>query len=296
MTAAKAGKGDNLNGHTVGKGPCRAKPSERRDDLPGIWVGYGKLVKMFRTRALMSREQLAERVGYSVDQVASVEQGRRPAKIAFTTAAEEVLNAMGTLAILQDDVDLAKLPMFFQDFAQIEMEALSRFSFDPLLVPGLLQTEGYARAMFAGHVPQLNEDQVEQSVEGRLARQRLLSREPVVNLSFVIGEAALRSVVGDEEVMAEQLRYLLRVSQLRKAEIQVMPVHARFHPGLEGPFVVLETLENRRYAYLESQGVGHVVSEPSTVGRLTLRYGTLRSMALNIDESARLIGKLIGDR
>lgn len=73
---------------------------------------------------------------------ASIERGSRPAKRAFTEAAETTLNAGGALAVLQEDVDLAKLPAFFQDFALIETEAISRYDFEPLLVPGLLQTEG----------------------------------------------------------------------------------------------------------------------------------------------------------
>ncbi len=75
-------------------------------------------------------------MGYSCEQVASIEQGRRPAKAAFTDAAERVLNAGGALRALQEDVDLARLPLFFQDFAAIEAEAVSRFSYDPLLIPG----------------------------------------------------------------------------------------------------------------------------------------------------------------
>ncbi|WP_436786730.1 helix-turn-helix domain-containing protein [Yinghuangia sp. YIM S10712] len=298
--AVTAGSGTGSGGSGPAKGKAtstaRAKRSERRDDLPGVWVAYGKLVRLFRERAKLTRQQLADAVGYSVEQVASVEQGRRPAKIAFTEAAEKALGALGALAVLQDDVDLAKLPMFFQDIAQIEMGALARFSFDPLLVDGLLQTEAYARAVFSGLMPQLTDDEIEQSVEGRLARQRLLGRETVLDLSFIIGEAALTNVVGDEDVMAEQLRHLLAVGRMRNVGIQVMPSHRGFHPGLSGAFVLLETLENRRYAYAESQGLGHVVSDARTVSSLTMRYGKLRSQALNIDESARLIEKLIGDR
>lgn len=80
------------------------------DDRPGIWVGYGKLVRLFRDNAGLTQDELAERIGYSGEQVSSVEQGRRPAKTPFTQAAEQVLNAGGALQALQDDVDLAKLP------------------------------------------------------------------------------------------------------------------------------------------------------------------------------------------
>ncbi|MFI5755052.1 helix-turn-helix transcriptional regulator [Streptomyces sp. NPDC051569] len=117
------------------------KQRAQEDDRPAIWVGYGKLVKLFRERAGLTQQALAEAVGYSYEQVASIEQGRRPAKSAFTDAAEVALAAGGTLAVLQDDVDLARLPMFFQNFALIETDALSFFWYGGYVVPGLLQTE-----------------------------------------------------------------------------------------------------------------------------------------------------------
>jgi transcriptional regulator with XRE-family HTH domain len=111
-----------------------------------VWSAYGKLVRLFRERAGLTQQALADAIGYSLEQVASVERGRRPAKAAFTGAAERVLGAGGALRLLQDDVDRAKLPEFLQDFASIETDTVSRFSYDPLLVPGLLQTDAYARA------------------------------------------------------------------------------------------------------------------------------------------------------
>ncbi|WP_342669570.1 Scr1 family TA system antitoxin-like transcriptional regulator [Streptomyces yerevanensis] len=124
--------------------------TKEESDLPGAWSAYGRLLQYLRMRAGLSQQELGEAIGYSLEQVASVEQGRRPAKAAFTTAADRVLDARGVLEVLQDKVDRAKLPRFFRNFALIEAEVLSRFSYDPLLVPGLLQTEAYARARDAG--------------------------------------------------------------------------------------------------------------------------------------------------
>jgi transcriptional regulator with XRE-family HTH domain len=162
---------------------------ETNDDRPDIWVGYGKILKLHRERAGLTQQRLAEAIGYSYEHVASVEQGRRPAKGSLTDAVERALDAGGTLNVLQDQVDLAKLPAFFQDFALIEAEAVSRFSYDPLLVPGPLQTEEYARALFAGHCPPLPDERIDQHVEARLSRQKLLTKTPIVELSFIIEEA-----------------------------------------------------------------------------------------------------------
>jgi transcriptional regulator with XRE-family HTH domain len=273
----------------------RPKKRDNDDDRPVIWAGYGKILKLHRDKARLTQEELAEALGYSREQVASVEQGRRPAKAAFTEAAERVLDAGGNLDALQEDVDRAKLPEFFRDFALIETEAVSRFSYDPLLVPGLLQTEDYARSLFAGHCPPLSDEIIEQHTEARLNRQRLLTRVPIVDVSFVIKEAALTNPVGDGAVMRGQYEQLLTLGKLRNVQIQVMPSGQGFHPGLNGPFVVLETLEHRHYGYVESQEVGTVVSNPEAVSAFGLRYGKLRSQALNSEESARLIRRLAGE-
>ena len=280
---------DTRNGRAV-----KVKPKEE-NDLPGVWVAYGRLLQHLRLRARLTQQALAEAIGYSLEQVGSVEQGRRAAKSAFTEAAERVLSAGGVLAVLQDDVDRAKLPRFFRNFALIEAEVVSRFSYDPLLVPGLLQTEGYARAVFSGHCPPLNEDVIDQHTEGRLGRQKLLTRVPLAELSFIVSEEALRDPVGGAEIMREQWQRLLEVGAMRNVEVQVMPAGRGFHPGKNGPFVVAESSELRHLGYFESQGVGCVVHDPSDVSAFGLRYGKLRSQALNVEESARLIERLVGE-
>ncbi|WPW27995.1 helix-turn-helix transcriptional regulator [Streptomyces atratus] len=273
----------------------RATKTKEDSELPGVWVAYGKLLQHLRKRAELNQQALGDAIGYSLEQVASVEQGRRPAKEAFTVAADRVLAAGGVLEVLQADVDRAKLPQFFRNFALIEAEVLSRFSYDPLLVPGLLQTEAYARAVFGGHCPPFSDDIIDQHTEARLSRQKLLTRDPLAELSFIIGEEALRNPVGGAEVMREQWQRLLEVGRLRTVEVQVMPAGLGFHPGLDGPFVLVETKQLRRLGYIESQEVPSVVSDPAEVSAFGLRYGKLRSQALNVEASARLIERLVGE-
>ena len=271
------------------------RTKEEAGDLPGAWSAYGTLLRHLRRQAGLNQQELGEAIGYSLEQVASVEQGRRPAKAAFTVAADRVLGAGGVLEVLQDEVDRAKLPRFFRNFALIEAEVVSRFSYDPLLVPGLLQTEAYARAVFAGHCPPLSEEIVDQHTEARLSRQKLLARVPLAELSFIVSEEALRDPVGSPEVMRGQWQRLLEMGALRNVEVQVMPAGRGFHPGKNGPFVVVESHEHRLLGYFESQGVGCVVADAAEVSAFALRYGKLRSQALNVEESARLIERMVGE-
>lgn len=271
-----------------------AEPKEREgSELPGVWVAYGKLLQHLRKRAELSQQALGAAIGYSLEQVASVEQGRRPAKAAFTTAVERVLGAGGVLEALQEEVERAKLPRFFRDVAALEGEAVSRFSYDPLLVPGLLQTEAYAEALLNAHFPPLDEDVVEQRVSARLARQSLLTRKnPAIVFVFIIEESVLHRDVGGNSVRKEQLELLLERSRTRNVELQIMPTSHASHSGLNGPMVLLETQDHRQCVYVEAQDVVSVRSDRREVCEFWLRYGMLRTQALNTEESSLLIERV----
>lgn len=273
----------------------RQKKNGKNDDKPAIWVGYGKLVRLFRDKAGLTQQALADAVGYSYEQVASIEQGRRPAKAAFTEAAERALGSGGVLAALQDEVELAKLPAFFQDFALLEMEASIRFAYETVVIPGLLQSEEYARALLAAHSPPLDDEIIDHRVDARVKRQTLLHRKPMVDFAFVINEAAIKCPVGGVAILRDQLNRLLEYRQQRNVEIQIMPLSHGAHAGLHGPMVLLETLDHTRVAYFESHGESLIVSAPDKVSVFAQRYGKLRSQALNTEESARFIERIAGE-
>ncbi|MFD1832081.1 Scr1 family TA system antitoxin-like transcriptional regulator [Streptomyces desertarenae] len=281
----------------MGRNTERARPAaDGGGNRPGAWSAYGRLVRLFRERAGLTQQSLADAIGYSIEQVASVEQGRRPAKAAFTAAAERVLKADGALSALQDDVDRAQLPAFFQDVAALEQDAVSRFSYDQLVIPGLLQTEDYARALIRAHFPPLDDEIIDQRVAARLARQSLLTRKaPCAVFAFIMEEAALHRMVGGTQVMRAQLVHLLECRRMRHVDIQVMPSSRAAHSGLNGPMVLLETVERRRFVVIESQGVVSVRSDCHEVSEFWLQYGMLRSQALNAEESADLIGRVAGE-
>lgn len=276
---------------------CQTTGGRRPEkERPAVWSAYGKLLRLFRERAGLTQQGLADAIGYSVEQVASVEQGRRPAKVSFTEASERMLGTGGALRVLQEDVDLAKLPAFFHDFALLETEAVSRFSYDPMLVPGLLQTESYARALLGAHFPPLDEEAIEQHLTARLARQSLLIRKnPCVVFSFIIEESALHRMVGGTTVLKEQLERLRDSVRLRNVEVQVMPTQLAAHSGVNGQMVLLETLERRQFVCIEAQGMVSIRSDQDEVSEFWLRYGMLRSQALHTEESARLIEHMAGE-
>ena len=174
---------------------------------------------------------------------------------------------------------------------------MSRFSYDPLLVPGLLQTEDYARALISAHFPPLDDETVEERVAARLARQSLLTRtSPPIVFVFIIEEAALHRAVGGTQVISRQLARLLECSGMRNIEIQIMPTQRAAHSWLNGPMVLLETAERRQFVYVEAQDVVSVRSDRNEVSEFWLRYGMLRTQALSTEESARLIERVAGEQ
>ncbi|MGW7594647.1 DUF5753 domain-containing protein, partial [Streptomyces rubiginosohelvolus] len=161
------------------------------------------------------------------------------------------------------------------------------------VVPGLLQTEAHARAVFSQACPPLDDEAIERLVAGRVARQALLTRRPLPDISFVLEPSALLRPIGGRDVHRAQLQHILEISQLRHVQLQVMSPQRETHSGLSGSFVLLETDDRRRLAYLEVQDRNFLVSEQPHLGDLFAKYGRLRSEAYGLEESREWIKRTI---
>ncbi|MCH6162997.1 helix-turn-helix domain-containing protein [Streptomyces marispadix] len=254
----------------------------------------GTQIKYLRDKAGLTQAEFGGQIGYGVDQVSSVERGRRPPKPQFITGAERVLDAGGMLAAIEDIVDQARLPARFRDFAKWERDAESFHSYSPFRVPGLLQTKPYIEALMSQNCPPLNDGTVEDRVAARLERQEIFDRSPAVVLGFVIEEAALRRPVGGPSVMKEQLNLLLERSALRHVSIQVMPME-RWQFSPLGPLVLLETRDGRSLAYSETQGMSSFITDREPLQTCIQRHGIIRMQALDTEQSARFIEQLAGE-
>src|SRR2546421_326242 len=164
----------------------REDAGPRPEDEPGSGVvtALGRQLKLLRVRAGLERPEFGKLTGYAVQSIASFEQGRRIPPPRFIDRADEVLDARGVLKALKEEVGRAQYPAFFRDMARLEAEAVALHVYAAQAVPGLLQTEEYARAVFAMRRPLLDEDTVEQRVAARLVRQEIFSRRPMPTLSF----------------------------------------------------------------------------------------------------------------
>ncbi|MFG3073949.1 helix-turn-helix domain-containing protein [Streptomyces sp. NPDC048225] len=283
---------------TVRDEESAAQRQQRPEDEQGTGVvtAFGRQLKLLRVRAGLERAEFGKRVGYSADTIASYEQGRRVPQPRFIDQADEVLGAGGLLLAMKEEVGRARYPAFFRDMARLEEEAVSLHVYGALAVPGLLQTEDYARAVFAMRRPLLDEATVEQRVSARLARQEIFARSPLPTLSFVIEESVLLRPLGGSSTHRGQLKEVLLHGQRRNVEMQVMPTSGSEHCGLGGPFTLIEIRDGQRMAYVEVQRTSRLYNERDAVRDVEEQYGILRAQALTPRESMAFVKGLLGER
>ncbi|MEW1887550.1 MULTISPECIES: helix-turn-helix transcriptional regulator [unclassified Streptomyces] len=261
------------------------------------WHLIGAQVAMFRRVAGLTQAALADQCRVSEDTIASIEQGRRPLQLDFSVLLDELLATKGALEVAVGKVpEKERFPAFVQDFVGYEQEALSLFSYQSQAIPGLLQTEEYARFIFSCLYPPIEDDEQEEWVQARLDRQRLLERRPRPMLHFIIEESILRSEIGDPAMMRRQIEHLRKCAELPFVCIQIMPMKLPKHAGLAGPMVILETPDHDQLAYIEGQGVSFLVDDPDEVSLLVQKCGMLRSQAHSPEESICLMDDLLGER
>ncbi|MFJ2306757.1 Scr1 family TA system antitoxin-like transcriptional regulator [Streptomyces sp. NPDC087787] len=259
---------------------------------------FGAVVQALREHAGLSRAELAELVHFSKHTVASVELGRRMPDPVFVERAEQALGDTG--ALRKAAAHLARQPglaAWFRQWARLEAMAISLCTYECRVVPGLLQTEGYARAVSLSVPPLPDEEEMNARIAARLARQELLStrRKPPTAFSFILEQAVLERYTGGEEVTRELLDHLLGVVERHwNVEVQVMPLRRPVHAGLDGPLQLLETPENQWFAYSEGQENGRLITGRKEISILQQRYAKLRSQALAPEDSVSLLMRMRG--
>ncbi|MFI0815372.1 Scr1 family TA system antitoxin-like transcriptional regulator [Streptomyces sp. NPDC021098] len=270
---------------------------EREPDPSDSLRTFGAVVQALREHAGLTRAQFGELVRFSKHTVASVELGRRMPDESFVERAEEATGNTGALRkaaefLTRGDPGFAA---WFRRWARLERIAVSLCTYECRLVPGLLQSEDYARAVFEGTIPLLTDEQLEAQLVARTERQKMLRARPHVPFSFIVEESVFRRGFGDREQRLALLDHVLEHSALRNVKLQVVPLEAGLHACLDGPVQLLETPEGRRLAYSEGQQNGRLIADRKEVSLLCQRYDTLRSQALTPQDSRGLLERLRGE-
>ncbi|MGH3511374.1 MAG: helix-turn-helix domain-containing protein [Pseudonocardiaceae bacterium] len=264
----------------------------------------GAALRQLRVDAGETREQTALILGCSPTKVTYLESGRnvigKTELIVLiqhygtgTTGKLEALEELRQEAGKRGWWSTSRLPEWLANYVGLETEASSVRSFELELIPGLLQTEQYAREIHVlrGQPP----DDLERRVTARLRRQERLTSSDPLQLSALISEAALARCARQPNVAAEQFRQLLDWAKRPNVEIQVLPFDAGLHSGMSGAFTLLSFPEGLLpdAGWQEYALGGHIIDDPSDVASLTTLYDELRSQALGCDESLTLLAESV---
>jgi transcriptional regulator with XRE-family HTH domain len=260
-------------------------------------------LRRMRDAATMTGEEAAARLGWSASKISRIETGQTPASLADLRRLLDVYEVFGSqrerLELLVEsaaqrgwwDAYADTLGPEYAALIALETEAQSVRWYSPMLVPGLLQTEQYAREVIRSGLLIAPPGEVERRVQVKMTRQRVLTKDDPLKLSVILDEAAILRPVGSPEIMREQLGHLASVAGLPNVTIQVLPLAAGTHPATSGEFTILgfPELVAPDVVYLENMTSDLYVEREGDVYRYAIAFDRLRALALSTDESAALI-------
>jgi transcriptional regulator with XRE-family HTH domain len=259
---------------------------------------FADQLKSWRQRSGWSQVELAGKLLCSDSLVSGVETMNKTPTLDFARRLDEVFSIPGTFVALHELISREAWPSYFAPVIDFETRAVRIHEWELRVIPGLLQTEGYARSVISAGKPRLGPDALDRSVGGRIERQQILTRDDPPMLWGVLHEGALRHVVGGRAIAAEQLDKLIDVARLPDVLIQVLPFTASDHPGTDGPISVFDFADAPSVAYTECNGGGMIVEAPAQVAELMTSINLIRAVALPPRESMSLLMQIrseIGD-
>jgi transcriptional regulator with XRE-family HTH domain len=258
---------------------------------------FGAELRAHRTRKGWTQAQLGEKLGYSGSYISDVERGDCGVTDDFAKRCDgrEVFDLPGTFLRLYGDLQREEFPTWFAPVVPVEREAVKITGWELGAVPGLLQTDDYARGLVRARRPHDGEDAVERTVSARIERQAILTRPKPPKVWYVVHEGVLRHVIGDREVMRDQLDKLIKAAETPGIVIQVLPYSAHDHAGVEGPLYIYERAGQPQVAYSECFGGARLIEDQSEVSDLTTVVAMLRAAALSPRDSVALMRQIRRD-
>lgn len=247
---------------------------------------FGAMLRHFRVQAGLTQDQVGALAHVSGKLISAYENGRRVPTRPTTVDIDAVgqLNTNGALTELWDQfeegMNYQAYPAWFQDWPEKEAAASTLRWFEPLLVPGLLQTDMYARALFATRIG-VTDDEIDELVSARLKRQEVLKGTHPPTLWVILDEWVLRRPVGNQQVMLEQVNKLIEAAQRPNIVLELVPADAGAHEGLYGGgFAIADFNDAPSIAYQESPAHGQIVQDGELVAKLVAKWTTLGTEAL----------------
>jgi transcriptional regulator with XRE-family HTH domain len=248
-------------------------------------------LRAWRKKMGWTQVELGDKLGYSASLVSGVETMDKPPVSEFAKACDSVFGTPDTFIALQELVAREAYPAFFAPVVPFEREAARIHGWELGAIPGLLQTEDYARGLIRVSRPMDSDAAVDRLVTARMERQAILSREDPPVLWYVIDEGVLRHLIGGRAVMGIQIDRVIETASTPGIVIQVLPFTAD-HAGTDGPISIYEFADAPSVCYTECYSGGRIVEARAEVVELTTVMSLLRASALPPRESLELIRQI----
>ncbi|MFG3498678.1 Scr1 family TA system antitoxin-like transcriptional regulator [Streptomyces sp. NPDC047928] len=256
----------------------------------------GAELRFARENAGLSQDALGRPLFVSGSFIGQLEAGTRRIQPDMAVKLDELLETNGFFERNCKAANKSEYPDHFAEAAEAEAVAATIKEYAPLLIPGLLQTEGYARAVFRAYRPTAAEDVIDTLVAARLSRARIFHDPDRPLYWAVLDEAVLRRGVGGPAVMAEALRHIAAMIRRHRIIVQVLPFRVGEHAGMSGSLKLMTFEDGPPLAYLEGLASGRLEDDPAAVKRHQYTYDLLRAGALPPRDSLALIESVAEDR
>ncbi|MFB7589892.1 Scr1 family TA system antitoxin-like transcriptional regulator [Streptomyces sp. NPDC056169] len=255
-----------------------------------VWEFFGDLLKERREAAGLSQGELGRRVFVSGAYIGLFEQGIRKPQLDVAVRIDEVLQTGGIFErTWRKLINKSPYASYFQAVAELEEVATRICEFAPFVVPGLLQTAEYARAVTVAANPFATEEYVEEKVTARLGRARILKDATRPEFWVMLHENTVVTPVGGPTVMAEQLNHIASLIRNRWVLVTVIPRSVGAHASMNGMLRLMEFEDQPPTAYTETSFSGTLLDDPAVVKRAQRAYDLLRVATLSPEASLALI-------
>ncbi|MEV5429038.1 helix-turn-helix transcriptional regulator [Streptomyces sp. NPDC052701] len=260
------------------------------------WEFFGTELKRRREDAGFTQVELGARVFVSGAYIGQFEQAIRKPQLDIAQRIDEVLQTDGIFERLcRKLIDDKRYADYFAKAAELEALATRICEFAPALVPGLLQTAAYARAVTLAMNPLAPDEFIEEKVSGRVERARILKDATRPVYWVILHENVLRVPVGGPAVMAAQLEHVAALARQRTVLVQVLPCTAGAYALMNGMLALMEFEDAPPTAYTEAVYSGNLLDDPAVVKRVQSSYDLLRAAALSPEASLALVESVAED-
>lgn len=255
-------------------------------------AAFASQLRSWRQQLGWTQVEMGTKLGYSASLISGIETIDKAPTADFAARCDEVFRTPATFATLQELAAREAYPAFFAPVLPFERDAIRIHGWELGAVPGLLQTEDYARALIRSGRPLDAAEEIDRLVAARLERQELVTTEKPPLLWYVLDESVVRRLTGGPAVMGAQLDRLLDASAGPGVVLQVLPFTADNHAGADGPISLYEFSQAPSVCYTECYGGGRIVEGRAEVADLMTVISLIRAAALSERASRELLCRI----